>query len=93
MIGLYKEENEGTLEIFIEFLNKIIEEAIFHGGDPGGAYYCNKEGLIKSIEQMLTWLSIKDKIVIYDRERTPKLLLKSKISNTWQNQTYVLFYT
>jgi hypothetical protein len=82
MIGLYKEENEGTLEVFIELLNKIIEEAVSHGGDPGGPYYCYPEELKKAIKDFLIWLSIEDKVVIYDSENIPKLLLKSKISNT-----------
>ena len=35
-------------------INTIIKEAISHGGDPGGAYFCNKDGLHKSIEKFMS---------------------------------------
>ena len=35
--------------VVIIALNKIIEEAVSHGGDPGGPYYCYPEELKKAI--------------------------------------------
>ncbi len=40
------------LKISLEELNKIIREAIYHGGDLGGPYFCNKENLYESLEPL-----------------------------------------
>lgn len=38
-------------EHFMERLNKIIAEAIEHGGDCGGAYFSNRDGLQSGTKQ------------------------------------------
>jgi len=43
-------------EIGIDLINKIIEEAIYHGGDPGGPYFCNEkrlEGAVRELSEAL----------------------------------------
>ena len=37
-------------DIIVRALNGLIVEALMHGGDPGGPYYCNEELLVKSME-------------------------------------------
>lgn len=37
----------------IKLINKIIFEAIKHGGDSGGPYFTNKDGLISAINNLL----------------------------------------
>lgn len=37
-------------EIVVRALNGLIIEALMHGGDPGGPYYCNEDLLMKSME-------------------------------------------
>ena len=39
-----------TQEDLVKHINRIIQEAIEHGGDDGGAYFCNAEGLKESME-------------------------------------------
>ena len=46
----YNIENE------IEFINSIIEEAISHGGDRGGAYFSNALNLN---EEIVEWLKLR----------------------------------
>lgn len=55
-------------ELFIDNLNQVIEEAITHGGDSGGAYFCNFDKLLSAIQCILMELQIekKVKIVVYD---------------------------
>lgn len=40
----------------IRIINKIIFEAIVHGGDPGGPYYINEEDLLAS---MYRWINFR----------------------------------
>lgn len=40
----------------IDLINNIIRQAVYHGGDAGGAYFSNETKLIKAISQ---WLSYK----------------------------------
>lgn len=37
----------------IKLINKIIFEAIKHGGDSGGPYFTNEDGLISAINKLL----------------------------------------
>lgn len=53
-IGYYEEAVEALKvkrEIIVDALNKVIEEAISHGGDAGGAYYSNDIGLFAAMTQ------------------------------------------
>lgn len=38
-----------TIEAEIALINEIITSAIYHGGDPGGAYYSDWSGLESAI--------------------------------------------
>lgn len=40
-------------EYEIKLINKIIFEAIKHGGDSGGPYFTNEDGLISAINKLL----------------------------------------
>ena len=60
----------------IQLMNKIIEQAVIHGGDDGGAYFCNPNGIEKAIKNWLKFKGLdKEYIVImteisyYDNEK------------------------
>lgn len=40
-------------DVLIGEINSLIEEAIVHGGDSGGAYFNNEEDLIKAMKRFL----------------------------------------
>ncbi len=44
----------------IKYLNKVVTEAIYHGGDGGGAYFSNEEALLESLNELLEHLDLKD---------------------------------
>jgi len=44
----------------IKYLNRVLEEAIFHGGDGGGAYFSNEKALLESLQELLKHLKIND---------------------------------
>ena len=67
------------LSLICEHLNAVIEQAIIHGGDAGGAYYVNKERLLNEIETLLSILGIYNEVIIY-KDDVPKILEKSKLS-------------
>ena len=67
-----------NLHIFKDYLNKIIEEAIVHGGDDGGAYFINQEKLIFEIKSFLNWTGLNEYLVVYNDD-FPVLLEKRKI--------------
>ena len=66
------------LEYLCDRINNLIEEAVKHGGDAGGAYYTNQKGLINSLINLLSCLNIYDKTIIYNAD-VPKVLEKSKL--------------
>ena len=43
---------------FIKLYNNTIREAVTHGGDSGGSYFCNDAGLRDSIAEMIAQISI-----------------------------------
>lgn len=49
--------NSNDIEAEIEIINRMIEEAIFHGGDLGGPYYSNEDNLRQFIQE---WLKFKN---------------------------------
>lgn len=75
---LKSETSRYSLEVFCNIVNDIIEQAITHGGDTGGAYYINQEELESSINYFIEWLGIEDRVILYKDDR-PKLLLKDKL--------------
>lgn len=48
---------ENKTEI-IKYLNNVLTEAIYHGGDGGGAYFSNEEALLKSLNELLDYLKL-----------------------------------
>ena len=40
----------------IKALNKVIEAAVEHGGDPGGAYYCYPDELAEAMNNLVSSL-------------------------------------
>lgn len=70
---------KSNLHIFKDYLNKIIEEAIIHGGDYGGAYFINKEELISEIKRFLIWTGLNKYLIVYEDDY-PILLEKDKIN-------------
>ena len=40
----------------IKALNKVIEAAVEHGGDPGGAYYCYPDELAEAMNKLVSSL-------------------------------------
>ena len=72
------ELNDIELKIFCEHINSIIEEAIEHGGDCGGAYFSNQEALEHSIILFLNWVGLNKYVTLY-KDNIPKLIIKEKI--------------
>ena len=50
----------------IKLINKIIFEAIKHGGDYGGPYFTNEDGLLSAINNLLGIESVADKYEIQE---------------------------
>ena len=67
--------DECNLEIFIDYFNDIIEQAIIHGGDAGGPYFVNEEKLLQSIIIFLNWTGLYKYLTIY-KDDIPKLIIK-----------------
>lgn len=55
------EDKNCTIEKEVEFINSIIQEAIYHGGDMGGAYFSNARDLNEVIIDWLKLRGIDDK--------------------------------
>ena len=64
----------------IDLINKIINEAIIHGGDSGGAYCMNNEGLIKQMRYYLNWTGLNKTVGIMDEDGWIRFYLKSDIA-------------
>ena len=77
---MIKIEQSIDLEIFCDFFNDIIEQAVIHGGDSGGIYCINEEKLLKSIQIFLDWTGLNKYLIIYKRD-IPKLLIKEKVGD------------
>lgn len=59
----------------IDALNKLISESILHGGDSGGAYLTNREGLEKAIDDYLETTGIKPLVDVYWKDEDDPLLV------------------
>lgn len=50
----------------LSLINNIVEQAIYHGGDIGGPYFCNGDGLCEAMEKYLVYKGFdKDTEVFY----------------------------
>lgn len=63
------------ITIQIDALNKLISESILHGGDGGGAYLTNREGLEKAIDDYLDTIGMKALVDVYWKDEDDPLLV------------------
>ena len=63
------------IAIQIDALNKLISESILHGGDAGGPYLVNREGLEKAIEDYLDIIGMKTLVDVYWKDEDDPLLV------------------
>jgi uncharacterized protein YfaT (DUF1175 family) len=56
-----------VIEKEIKLVNRIIEEAIWHGADCGGSYSQNEEGLRKSISEWLKYKGLNHKYTVKEK--------------------------
>lgn len=54
------------MEEEIRIINNIIEQAIYHGGDIGGPYYCNKNDLMIAIFELIKYKGLENQYDIVD---------------------------
>ena len=59
-----KIKDDVSVDALMYILNEIIKNAIDHGGDPGGPYGCNDEGLRKFMRAFLDKLELNDEWTI-----------------------------
>ncbi len=55
----------------IKLINMIIEEAVFHGGDRGGAYFSNEKDLVKCMEEYLKEMNLDNTFCVAISEHIP----------------------
>ena len=46
--------------VMMEYINEIIEEAVIHGGDSGGAYCINMDNLVSKMRAFRTWAGLEE---------------------------------
>ena len=66
-------------EKFLDWVNEIISEAIEHGGDSGGAYFSNKEGLLNTMKQFLRWSGLHNTYGIMYEDGWPRFYKKDNV--------------
>lgn len=59
----------------IAVLNKLIEQAILHGGDGGGSYLTNRDGLEEAINDYLDVAGLKALVDVYWKDEDDPLLI------------------
>lgn len=59
---------DSILQMIVCGLNLIIEEAVSDGGDGGGPYNTNKEGLRSAMKQFIKSVCIEDKVEVVEIE-------------------------
>lgn len=59
----------------VDSLNKLIDEAIIHGGDGGGAYLTNRERLEEAINDYLDVTGLKALVDVYWKDEDDPLLI------------------
>ena len=62
----------------VDALNRLIEEAIYHGGDSGGPYLCNKDDLEKAIKNYLDVTGLDYVTDVYWKNEDDPLLIVNK---------------
>ena len=63
-------------ETMVSLLNQIIEEAVFHGGDSGGPYFCNDIDLDDAIKRFIHYIGADDLYNIEWGDQIPKIVLR-----------------
>ena len=58
-------------DILIDYINKIIEESVIHGGDAGGSYNTNEEDLVSIMTEFGKWYGLKNYVII-DKDGIPQ---------------------
>lgn len=53
-----------SIDIEIALINKIIKEAMDHGGDQGGPYWSNQEDLKSAIKEWLIYKNLNNKYYV-----------------------------
>lgn len=51
--------------ILAQYINDIVEEAVSHGGDLGGAYMSNPEGLYAILDRFRRWTCMDEYVVVH----------------------------
>ena len=59
-------------EEFIKKLNEVIEVAIQHGGDVGGAYFCWPDEIYKQVQELTFLMGYKDLKVVWSEDEYNK---------------------
>lgn len=44
----------------MNYINEIIEEAVIHGGDTGGAYFINMDNLVSKMRNFRKWAGLEE---------------------------------
>lgn len=57
-------DKQYNIEDEIEIINEIINCAVDHGGDNGGAYFSCGESLCEAIEEWLTFRNLQDRYIV-----------------------------
>lgn len=66
-----------TLEKLVDKINDVMKQSIYHGGDTGGSYESNWDGLIGSVDSLLYLIDEEKKLVfVHDRSEMPKIVFK-----------------
>lgn len=70
-----------SLKDLVSRVNDVIKESIAHGGDSGGAYFCNWDGFISAVTNLL-YLIDKDHelVLVVDRNEDAKIEFKKQES-------------
>lgn len=66
-------------DCLVKKINSMLDEAISHGGDSGGAYYSNRDGLIKEMRDFLKWSGLDKMFGIMDEGGVLRFYKKSNI--------------
>lgn len=62
--------------LLIIHINEIVIEAIIHGGDAGGPYGSNEEGLTKSLDDLIDLLKLSKECEVSVESGNPQIVYK-----------------
>lgn len=66
-----------SLKDLVSRLNEVIEESIAHGGDSGGAYFCNWHGFMRAVSSLLQLIDKGNELVLtVDKYEDAKIQFK-----------------